>query len=203
MSRPLVVGLTGGIGSGKSAVADRFRALDVPVIDTDVIAREQVSPGQPALEQIRATFGDECLQSDGSLDRAELRRRVFAQPRLRAALEALLHPRIRQEVSLRLATLEASYCVVVVPLLVESGMNTMMDRIVVVDVPESVQVDRVQRRDDIDAELAARIVTAQASRDKRLAIADYVINNAGPLEDLDAQVAHIDRTLRSEAASRA
>jgi len=198
MAKTLVVGLTGGIGSGKSAVAERFAALGVPVIDTDLIAREQVAPGEPALEEIRATFGDDCLQPDGTLDRAELRRRVFARPELRARLESILHPRIRDQVRRRIEAVAAPYCVVVVPLLVESGMVAMMDRVVVVDVPAALQVQRIVHRDGMGTELAERMVAAQTSREARLAVADHVIDNSGSPERLQPQVRALDAELRRQ-----
>jgi dephospho-CoA kinase len=200
MSRPLIVGLTGGIGSGKSAVADRFAGLGVPIIDSDVVARELVAPGQVALHEIRETFGEDCLRPDGTLDRAELRRRIFAYPELRATLEGILHPQIRREISQRIASVRAPYCVVVVPLLLESGMQEMMDRVVVVDIPSELQIERVTRRDGIGRELAGRMLAAQASREARRAIADHVIDNSGPVEQIDPQVHALDAEFRTAHA---
>jgi dephospho-CoA kinase len=186
--RALVVGLTGGIGSGKTAVSDRFAALGVPVIDTDVIAREVVAPGQPALEEIATAFGPACVGPDGNLDRAELRRQVFADDERRRRLEAILHPRIRAVALERVAGCRAPYLILVIPLLVESGMGDLVDRVLVVDVPESVQIRRVMQRDQVDEAHARAILTAQAGRERRLASADEVITNDGDLDALSMAV---------------
>ena len=177
----LVIGLTGGIASGKTAVSDRFAELGVPVIDTDRIARELVEPGQPALRAIAERFGQACLNSDGGLDRAHLRQRIFADPDAKKDLEAILHPRIRAEVSRRLAALSAPYCILVVPLLVETGDAYPVDRVLLVDVPENTQIERVMARDNISREQAIRILSAQASRAQRLQKADDIIENTGSL----------------------
>lgn len=188
----LVVGLTGGIGSGKTAVSNAFARLGVPVIDTDVLAREVVRPGQPALAEIAEQFGPQCLDATSALDRSYLRRVVFADPGLRERLEAILHPRIRQALRERLAALAAPYCLVVVPLLVETGMATLVQRILVVDVPESVQVQRVMARDGVNETEARRVLAAQATRAQRLAAADDVIDNSSSdLAALAAQVAFL------------
>ncbi len=189
----LVIGLTGGIGSGKSAAAEAFARRGVPVIDTDQLARELVQPGQPALEAIVERFGSGCLDGDGRLDRARMRRRVFADPTERRALEAILHPRIRAAVRERLARLDAPYCLVVVPLLVESGMTDMVDRVLVVDVSESVQLRRVMARDEVPADQARAALQAQTDRNARLARADDVLDNGGALGDLEAAVAALHR----------
>jgi dephospho-CoA kinase len=185
----LVVGLTGGIGSGKTAVSDAFARRGVPVIDTDVLAREVVEPGRPALVEIAAAFGAACLDAHGALDRGWLRRTVFADPQQRQRLEAILHPRILAALAERLRALRVPYCIVVVPLLVETGLQRQFDRILVVDVPEALQVQRVMARDRVDAEHARRILAAQASRSERLAAADEVIENAGTVAELEEQVA--------------
>lgn len=182
------VGLTGGIASGKSTIADRFAELGAAVIDTDVIAREVVAPGQPALDEIRAAFGNEVIGTDGGLDRAAMRRIVFADPSLRRRLEGILHPRIRDEASRQAAASSGPYRIVVVPLLVGSPMQEDMDRIVVVDVPEAVQLERLLGRDAGTPDEARRMIAAQASREARLAIADDVIDNGGSREDAAAQV---------------
>lgn len=184
----LTVALTGGIGSGKTAVSDAFGRRGVPVIDTDVLARELVKPGQPALREIVAEFGPACLEASGGLDRAYLRRVVFADPERRKRLEAILHPRIHFAVQDRLTELNAPYCLIVIPLLVESGMTDLAQRILVVDVPESVQIERVMDRDDVDEKQARRILDAQASRSERLAVATEVIDNSGDLASLEEQI---------------
>ena len=196
------VGLTGGIASGKSAVAERFAALGIPVADADVVARAMVEPGQPALGEVVAAFGAGILQADGRLDRAALRRRVFDDPEARARLEGILHPPIR--LALREACLAAdgAYAVVAIPLLAEGGGREAypwLDRILVVDVPREVQVERLMRRDRIDAALAASMLDAQATRTGRLAIADDVLVNTGTLERLDTEVAALDRLYRTLA----
>ena len=189
----LVIGLTGGIGSGKTAVSDRFALHGAPIIDTDLIARQLVEPGQPALTEIAAAFGAECLDDSGSLRRAHLRERVFADPEGRRRLEAILHPRIRARVRERIDGLTSPYCLVVIPLLAETGMDDLVDRILVVDVPETEQVRRVMARDRVDADHAHRILAAQASRDQRLALADEVLENTGDLDELGRQVDGLHR----------
>ena len=145
-----VIGLTGGIGSGKTAVSDRFAQIGVPEVDTDQLARELVDPGQPALAEIVAHFGVDCLDEGGRLHRARLRERVFADSTGRRRLEAILHPRIRKLSQERIAALTAPYCLAVIPLLAETGMTDWLDRILVVDVPEAEQIRRVMARDQID-----------------------------------------------------
>ncbi|MDA8129783.1 MAG: dephospho-CoA kinase [Betaproteobacteria bacterium] len=186
----LTVGLTGGIGSGKSTVADLFAALGVPVIDTDVIARELTAPGGSALNAIRAAFGEAVMQADGALDRAALRRRIFADPGERQRLEAILHPRIEANVRQALASLTAPYALVVIPLLVETGgYRDVIDRVLVVDCPEDLQIARVMARSRLARAEAEAIVAAQASRPARLAAADDVIVNTAAPEALRSQVA--------------
>ena len=196
----LVIGLTGGIASGKSAVSSARRAQlievgrsafarrGVPIIDTDVVARELVSPGQPALDEIIAGFGPESLNPDGTLNRAWLRRAVFADPSLRRRLESILHPRIRQAVQQRLKTLSGPYCLVVIPLLIESGMSDMVHRILVVDVPETTQIHRLMVRDRVDEAHARCILAAQASREQRLSAATEIIDNSSGLCALEEKV---------------
>lgn len=198
----LVVGLTGGIGTGKTTVSERFAHRGAPVIDTDLIARELVEPGQPALGEIVNQFGPDCLDRDGRLHRARLRERVFADASGRRQLEAILHPRIRALVRERIATLVASYCLVVIPLLVETKMTDLVDRILVVDAPEAEQIRRVMARDRIDAEQAHRIMAAQARRDQRLALADEILENSGNLDELDRRVAALHRHYSMLGAAR-
>lgn len=184
------VGLTGGIGSGKSMVANCFAGHGVPVIDTDIIARELAAPGGAALVQIRAAFGDAVMRTDGTLDRTALRRRVFANEAARHRLEAILHPRIRQAVEEALARVSAPYAVVVIPLLVETGdYRDLLDRILVVDCPEDVQFDRVVARNGLARDEVVAILAAQAGRAERLAVADDVILNTASPEALRAEVA--------------
>jgi dephospho-CoA kinase len=197
------VGLTGGIGSGKSTVADCFAAHGVPVIDTDVIARELTAPGGTALDAIRAVFGATVMQADGTLDRAALRRRVFADSAARRRLEAILHPLIRQRVGQRLATLTAPYALVVIPLLVETGgYRDVLDRVLVVDCPEDVQVARVMARSGLTHDEIKAILAAQAGRAERLAVADDIIVNTAGLEALRGEVAALHQRYLALAAAQ-
>lgn len=198
------VGLTGGIASGKSAVAERFIALGVTVADADVAARDIVEPGQPALAKVMAEFGNGVLQADGRLDRAALRARVFGDDDARRRLEAILHPPIR--IALRQACIAAggTYAVVAIPLLVEGGARAAypwLDRILVVDVAREVQRARLIQRDGIDVALAERMLDAQANRRERLAVADDVLVNDAPFDRLDAHVAALDARYRAFAGS--
>lgn len=198
----LIIGLTGGIGSGKTAVSDRFAHQGVPIIDTDRLARELVEPGQPALAEIVAAFGDDSLERDGRLHRAYLRLRVFADPAGRRRLEAILHPRIRALARERLARLTAPYGLLVIPLLAETGMTDLVDRVLVVDAPEVEQVRRVMARDGMDELQARRILAAQAERSQRLALADDIIENDGDLAALDQQVAALHQQYLALAAAQ-
>lgn len=199
----LVIGLTGGIGSGKTAVSDRFAQWGAPIVDTDLLARELVEPGQPALMDIAAEFGPDCLDGDGRLHRARLRERVFADPAGRRRLEAILHPRIRALARARIARLTAPYCLLVIPLLAETGMTDLVDRVLVVDAPEAERIRRVMARDGIDEAQARRILAAQADRDQRLALADEIVENAGDLAALDQRVAALHRHYLTLAATQA
>jgi len=189
-----VVGLTGGIGSGKSTVAGLFAEQGTPVIDTDVIARELSTPGNAALDAIRAEFGETVMQADGSLDRTTLRRRVFSDPGARHRLEAILHPRIRERVAQTLATLAVPYVLIVIPLLVETGAyQDMLDGILVVDCPEEMQIERVMARSGLTRDEVGAILRAQSRRAARLARADDVILNTASPEALRDQVAALHR----------
>lgn len=183
-----VVGITGGIGSGKTAVSDRFAALGIHVVDADLASRAVVEPGRPALVDIAEHFGDEIIGADGGLDRAALRARVFADEEERRWLERLLHPRIAEEIRAGLAQARSPYAMLVSPLLVEAGQATFVNRILVVDVPVETQVARTMARDANSEEQVRRIVAAQASREDRLARADDVIVNDAGLDALDAAV---------------
>ncbi|HEU0154264.1 MAG TPA: dephospho-CoA kinase [Arenimonas sp.] len=188
------VAVTGGVASGKSAVTAAFEALGASVVDADIAAREVVAPGQPALAGIAARFGSESLLPDGQLDRAAMRRRVFADPTAKADLEALLHPPIRAWLQAACDAATGPYVVVAIPLLAEGGGRARypwLDRILVVDVPQAVQTARLMARDGMDPDLARRMVAAQASRAERLAIADDVIVNDGTLADLEAAVGRL------------
>ncbi len=188
------VGLTGGIGSGKSTVADLFAGHGVPVIDTDVIARALTARGGVALDAVRAAFGDQVMQADGALDRAALRRRIFSDADARHRLEAILHPRIRSVVEQQLAALSAPYVLIVIPLLVETGAyQEILDRVLLVDCPEEQQITRVMTRSGLTRDEVEAILAVQAGRAARLAIADDVISNATSPEALRTQVAALHR----------
>ncbi|MBC2730411.1 dephospho-CoA kinase [Thiobacillus sp.] len=188
------VGLTGGIGSGKSTVADLFAGHGVPVIDTDVIARALTVRGGVALDAVRAAFGDQVMQADGALDRAALRRRIFSDADARHQLEAILHPRIRSVVEQQLAALSAPYVLIVIPLLVETGAyQEILDRVLLVDCPEEQQITRVMTRSGLTRDEVEAILAVQAGRAARLAIADDVISNATSPEALRTQVAALHR----------
>jgi dephospho-CoA kinase len=187
-SSMLKIGLTGGIGSGKSTVSDIFTRLGVPVIDMDVIARQVVEPGSPALDQITKTFSPAILKADGSLDRHLLRQRIFESDTERKKLETILHPLIRAETERRIAELQVPYCIIVIPLLAESGLESLVDRILVIDVPESVQLARLMSRDNINKPEAQKILKSQTTRQHRLRIANDVIRNDGNLDLLKKQV---------------
>jgi len=184
----LTIGLTGGIGSGKSTVATLFKDLGVPVYDTDIIARDLVEPGQPALEQIVSTFGKDILDASGHLDRQQLKQRIFSSDEDRASLEAILHPRIRESLLAKIKNCSATYCVAVIPLLVEKQWQQAVDRVLVIDVSETTQIRRTQQRDQLNESIIKRIIDSQASRAQRLAIADDVIDNNHAPEKLQTQV---------------
>ncbi|MGI9201376.1 MAG: dephospho-CoA kinase [Woeseiaceae bacterium] len=188
MSRPLRIGLTGGIASGKSLVADLFVDLGVTVIDTDIIARTVVAPGQPALDEIQQAFGNSVLNDDGSLDRAAMRKLIFSDDDARQQLETILHPRIGQETLRQADAAQGDYIIIVVPLLANSALRHAMDRILVVDCDESIQIERLLARDAESEEQAKRILAAQASRTDRLAIADDVIENNSTIEHVASEV---------------
>jgi dephospho-CoA kinase len=203
MHAPYRVGLTGGIASGKSAVADAFARRGTPIVDTDAIARDVVEPGRPALAEVVRAFGPGVLDADGRLDRRALRTLVFAQPELRRRLEAILHPAIRAEMHARADAAAGPYVVVAIPLLVENGLQAQVDRVLVVDCPPEVQLARLLARDGETPEGARRILAAQASREARLAAADDVIVNDGSLAELDARVDALHRTYLVRAAGAA
>jgi dephospho-CoA kinase len=183
----LKIGLTGGIGCGKTTVAKLFAAKGAPVLDADSISREMVEPGRPALQEIVLHFGPEVLKN-GRLDRARLRRLVFAVPGARQWLESLLHPLVYAEMQRRIARLSAPYCLLVVPLLLETGRRDFVDRLLVVDCPTELQRQRVRLRDGSDDTEIDRILSTQVAREDRLAAADDVIENAADQEKLSEQV---------------
>lgn len=198
---PFVVGLTGGIGSGKSAAADMFGALGAALVDTDRIAHCLTAPGGAAMADLRAAFGAGVVAEDGSLNRPAMRALAFEDPAARKRLEGILHPLIRSESERLCHVATAPYVVLVVPLLVESGTyRERVRRLCVVDCPEEVQVARVMQRSGLEACQVRAIMAAQASRAARLAVADDVVDNAGSLEHLQEQVAALHRTYLDLAA---
>jgi dephospho-CoA kinase len=194
----LRIGLTGGIGSGKSAVADEFRRLGAPVVDTDEIARELVAPGSDALNAIVATFGTDVLTDSGRLDRAALRTRAFASAGARRRLEAILHPRIRDTVKARLERVSAPYCIVVIPLLFETGFRDLVDRVLVVDASEPVRIERLLLSRELTRAEIESIMAAQVTQEQRRAGADDLIDNDGSREELGTKVAVLDRLYRRQ-----
>jgi len=184
----LIVALTGGIGAGKSAAVDMFRQYNVPVIDTDIIARELVDTDQNILESITAAFGNDILDDKQQLDRGKLRQIVFNDTQKRETLQNILHPRIHQQVVHDIETVSANYCIIVIPLLVESQHEYPHDRVLLIDADESTQLERATNRDGASEESIKKIMAAQASRKERLAAAIDIIDNNGSLEDLQKQV---------------
>lgn len=188
MIKPWILGLTGGIGSGKSAVAQHFIDLGIHLVDADHAARWVVEPGRPALTKIAERFGEQVLQADGSLDRAALRQLVFQDEQQRRWLEGLLHPLIFQEINQTLACAESPYAILVSPLLVESGQHHMTQRVLVVDAPEHLQLQRSMARDNSPEEQIRAILKAQSSREERLRHADDVLTNDRDLAWLKSEV---------------
>jgi dephospho-CoA kinase len=198
-----VIGLTGGIGSGKSAVSALFESHGVPVVDADIAARVVVEKGQPALEKIADHFGPDVIQADGSLNRTALRNKIFSDPGERGWLEKLLHPLIYREIHGQLREADGPYAMLVSPLLVETGQSRLAQRILVVDVPEELQVERSMARDASSEDQIKAIMAAQASREKRLSYADDVIVNDGTLKELANKVSKLHANycqLASEAS---
>lgn len=179
-----VVGLTGGIGSGKTTAANRFNSLGVPIIDADVVARDIVKPGRPALQEIINSFGDDVVDSEGRLDRAALRGIVFSNPDLRKKLENILHPQIYERIHNELGELSGPYAIIVIPLLAESKRQYHLNRVLVVDAPSELQISRVTVRDKQSPSQVERILHSQSSRRKRNSIADDIIENSGSIDDL-------------------
>ncbi|MFI8374833.1 dephospho-CoA kinase [Pseudomonas helleri] len=187
-AHPWILGLTGGIGSGKSAAAEHFAALGVHVVDADHAARWVVEPGRPALSQIAEHFGEQVLQADGQLNRGALRALIFSDPEQRRWLEALLHPLIREEIADNLAQAQSPYAILVSPLLIESGQYTTTQRVLVIDVPQALQIQRTLKRDNTSEEQVHAILKVQASREDRLRHADDVLTNDRDLEALKTEV---------------
>ncbi|MHC9245586.1 dephospho-CoA kinase [Aeromonas jandaei] len=199
-----VVAITGGIGSGKTTIANQFAELGIDVVDADVIAREVVEPGSPALAAIADHFGPDVITPDGQLDRRRLRERVFSEPLAKTWLNALLHPLIRSEMQRQCAAARSPYCLLVVPLLVENKLTGLANRVLVVDVDEATQIERTCRRDGVTAEQAKAIIAAQASRSERLAAADDVIENLNGSEmAIKARILTLHETYLAFASQQA
>jgi dephospho-CoA kinase len=196
-----IIGVTGGVASGKSEVTRRFEALGIAVVDADVAARTAVAPGSPGLAAVVETFGQSVLAADGSLDRAAMRRNIFADETARRRLEAIVHPLVRAQLQRDCEAAPGPYAIAAIPLLAESGRSAYqwLHRILVIDVRTEVQRSRLMQRDGIDAALADRMIEAQASRAQRLAIADDVIVNDAGLDTLDRQIHALDRRYRALA----
>jgi len=194
--------LTGGIASGKTAVANEFAKHGVPVIDTDQIARDIVAPGTPAVAQIEAEFGRQIVDADGQLDRRRLRELVFADAAKRAKLEAITHPAIRTELARRSESVQGPYQIHAIPLYTETGAKGGYDRVLVIDCPEQLQIERLMKRDGVDEVQARRALSTQARREQRLALADDVIENSATLESLRERVAQLHRRYLDLAAEK-
>lgn len=198
-----VVGITGGIGSGKSAVTAHLENLGIDVVDADLAARVVVEPGQPALDAIAEHFGAHILHNDGQLDRAALRKIVFEDPQARTWLESVTHPAIRQEIESQLQSATSPYVVLSSPLLLEAKQHSFVDHVVVVDVTEELQIARTTLRDSNSVELVQKIMAAQLPRTERVSRADEVIDNSGTLTDLEAQADALHRRMLERAKKHA
>ena len=199
-----VVAITGGIGSGKTTIANQFAALGIEVVDADLIAREVVAPGTPALAAIVNHFGAEMLTEQGLLDRRALRERIFSDPAAKFWLNALLHPIIRSEMLRQCAAVSSPYCLLVVPLLVENRLTELADRVLVIDVDEATQIERTCHRDGVSREQAQAILASQASRSERLAMADDVLDNqSGTTETIRERILALHETYLAFASQQA
>ena len=184
----LIIGLTGGIGSGKSVASDKFASLGITVVDADVASRTVVEPGMPALQEIESHFGSEIISEDGQLDRAKLREVIASDAEERKWLESVLHPRIGEQVAKEISESTSPYTLFVAPLLLETNSQEMCARVVVVDVPNDVQVKRTAKRDKVPTDQVEQMVSAQMKREKRLEKADDVLLNTGTIEELEKKV---------------
>ncbi|MEH0832047.1 dephospho-CoA kinase [Pectobacterium cacticida] len=198
-----IIALTGGIGSGKTTVANEFAKLGATIVDADIIARQLVEPGKPSLDAIKLRFGNRILTADGSLDRAALRQRIFSSPEEKQWLNSLLHPLIHQETQAQFQAASTPYILWVVPLLVENGLQQQAQRVLVVDVDSATQLERTMARDGITRQQAENILAAQATREQRLAYADDIIDNSRGSDALAPQVIKLHRHYLALAASAA
>lgn len=197
-----VVGLTGGIGSGKTAASDHFKRLGIEVIDADIASRTVVEAGKPALKKITEHFGETILLRDGTLDRASLRSKIFSNPDEKTWLENLLHPLIAEEIFQGLANASSPYAVFVSPLMVESGQDSICDRLLVIDVPEHIQVQRTTKRDSNEQAQVEKMIASQATREQRLEKANDVIENTADIAELETQVEALHRQYLTLAAAK-
>ena len=200
--RPFIVGVTGGIGSGKTTLCQEFAKLGAPVVDTDQVARDVVAPGSRGLASLVEAFGSDILDATGQLDRRRMRARVFANPAERQRLEAILHPLIREGTDSAVHASEYPYCLVCIPLLVESGGGNRVDRVLVIDCPPEVQIARVMARDELSVREVQAIMQSQAGREERLAAADDVLVNSGDLQALLPQISQLHALYLQLAAGR-
>jgi len=187
----MVIGLTGGIGSGKSAAAKFFEEMGICVVDTDKIAREIVAPGQPALKEIEKVFGKEILNPDRSLNRSRLKQIIFGDSESRIKLESILHPPIKEKMLQLVTQCQTPYCVVIIPLLVEQNWQNMVDRVLMIDTPQSLQLKRVRERDKLDDKMILSIIGSQASRSAKIAASDDVVMNDQDLDNLKRQLSDL------------
>ena len=193
MKPPLRVGLTGGIGSGKSTVKNLFDALGAPTVDADDIAHAVTCPGEPAFEEVVARFGPDCIDASGALRRAYLRELIFGAPELKAELEAIIHPRVYAAIRQFTQSVRRSYCIICIPLLLETRAQAEVDRILVVDAPEALRIKRVAQRDKVTRQQVRKIINAQVGRQQRLQAADQLIVNNGAMAELEAEVKRLHR----------
>lgn len=198
----LKIGLTGGIGCGKTTVSRLFDEFGIPIIDADVIAHDLVKPGQPALTEIAETFGGNLMQPDGSLNRAALRERVFSDPRQKAELERIMHPRVFAEMTAKMNLLTDPYCILSIPLLFETEKAAFVDRVLIVDCPVEAQIRRVQQRDGLREEQIRAIIATQVSRQYRFSHADDIIDNTLAPSELAEHVKKLHNFYLSISASQ-
>jgi len=184
----LIIGLTGGIGSGKSVASDKFKSLGITIVDADVASRTVVEPGKPALKEIEDHFGSGIITAEGKLDRNNLREIIATDPEERKWLESVLHPKIGEQITKEISESTSVYTLLVAPLLLETNSQEMCSRVVVVDVPKDVQIQRTAKRDKVSPNQVEQMVAAQMEREKRLEKADDVLLNSGTIEDLEKQV---------------
>jgi len=197
MENLLRIGLTGGIGSGKSTACRIFSDLGVPVIDADQIAHKLTAKGQPAYQAILLTFGHEVIRSDGELDRSKIREIIFDDDTARLKLEGILHPLIYNEIDKQISRIDHGYCIICIPLLIETGATDKVDRILVIDASVEQQIKRASARDGMDQNTIKKVINTQVDRNERLKIADDIINNDGDMESLKKQIIDLDGLYKS------